>query len=391
VRFIHTSDWQIGAPFARIDDSDKRSIVRQARIDAIKRIGAVAREQGAQFILVAGDLFDSSSADKATVASACSAIGQAGVPVIAIPGNHDNAGPGSVWEQDFFRREQAQLAPNLTILTQSGVYETDSAVILACPLVRRRVVIDPTEWLRDSEVYAGLSSEKPRIVLAHGSVQSFSATWEDEDDAGSAPNLIDLGRLPSAEVDYVALGDWHGTKQVSAIAWYSGTPETDRFPKGSGNEPGNVLAVEAARGSVPRVSRIPTACLGWYDLSYEVSGDDEIGRLRGELVALLGQRAGEDLLRLSLRGVLGIEAYGELERLIESLQARLLRLKLMNRIVLAPTDDEIEALTQGGSDPLITQVASKLVGVSKGDDERAADARVALRELYRARLEEAAR
>jgi hypothetical protein len=40
---------------------------------------------------------------------------------------------------------------------------------------------------------------------------------------------------------------------------------------------------------------------------------------------------------------------------------------------------------------LITQVASKLVGVSKGDDERAADARVALRELYRARLEEAAR
>ena len=68
MRFIHTSDWQIGAPFARIDDSDKRSIVRQARIDAIKRIGAVAREQGAQFILVAGDLFDSSSADKATVA-----------------------------------------------------------------------------------------------------------------------------------------------------------------------------------------------------------------------------------------------------------------------------------------------------------------------------------
>ena len=28
------------------------------------------------------------------------------VPVLAIPGNHDHAGPGTVWEQDFFRREQ---------------------------------------------------------------------------------------------------------------------------------------------------------------------------------------------------------------------------------------------------------------------------------------------
>jgi DNA repair exonuclease SbcCD nuclease subunit len=391
VRFIHTSDWQIGAPFARIDDSDKRSIVRQARIEAVKRVGAVARDQGAQFILVAGDLFDSSSADKGTVSSACSAIGQAGVPVIAIPGNHDNGGPGSVWEQDFFRREQAALAPNLIVLLEPGVHETDSAVILACPLVRRKVVIDPTEWLRDSEVYTGLSSDKPRIVLAHGSVQNFSGTWEDEDDTGSAPNLIDLGRLPNAEVDYVALGDWHGTKQASANAWYSGTPEPDRFPKGSGNDPGNVLVVEAARGSIPRVSRIPTARLGWYDLSYEVSDDSELGRLRGEVLALLGQRAGEDLLRLSLRGVLGIEAYGELERLVESLQARLLRLKLTNRIIVAPTDDEIEALTQGGSDPLITRVASRLVGMGKGDDEGAADARVALRELYGARLEEAAR
>jgi DNA repair exonuclease SbcCD nuclease subunit len=390
MRFVHTSDWQIGAPFARIDDAYKRSLVQQARIDAIKRIGAVARDQGADFILVAGDLFDSASADKATVASACSAVGQAEVPVIAIPGNHDYAGPGSVWEQDFFRRQQTQLAPNLAVLTDPGVHETESAVILACPLVRRKIVLDPTEWLRSLEIYAGLRSDKPRIVLAHGSVQSFSGNWDDEDDAGSAPNLIDLARLPMTEIDYVALGDWHGTKQVGARAWYSGTPEPDRFPKGADNEPGNVLMVEVARGDVPSVSRVATGRLGWHDVSYEISQDEELETMRNDLLSLLGQRAGEDLMRLSLRGVLGIEAYEELERLIESLQARLLRLKLINRIVLAPTDDEIEALTYGGADPLIARVASQLVERSKGSDGGADDARVALRELYGARLEESA-
>ncbi len=62
---------------------------------------------------MAGDLFDSASVDKATVAATCSAIGQIDLPVLVIPGNHDHGGPGSVWEQAFFVREQAALAPNL--------------------------------------------------------------------------------------------------------------------------------------------------------------------------------------------------------------------------------------------------------------------------------------
>ncbi len=59
MKFIHTSDWQIGAPFARIDDPHKRALVRQARVDVIKRVGAVVHENGAAFVVVAGDLFDS--------------------------------------------------------------------------------------------------------------------------------------------------------------------------------------------------------------------------------------------------------------------------------------------------------------------------------------------
>ena len=94
--------------------------------------------------------------------------------------------------------------------------------------------------------------------------------------------------------------------------------------------------------------------------------------------------ASKDLLRLELTGSLGVQVASRLEQLIESLQARLLRLKLTNKVVVAPNAEEIQALTQRPSDPLIARVASQLVARAGGSDETAASARIALRELYAA-------
>jgi DNA repair exonuclease SbcCD nuclease subunit len=388
--FIHTADWQIGKPFAGIGDAHKRSLVQQERIEAIKRIGGVAQEHGAAFVLVAGDLFDSPSADKATVSAACSAIGQIGVPVLAIPGNHDHAGPGSVWEQAFFQRERDALAPNLRVLLEVAPVELDAAVILPCPLLRRAVMADPTDWLRTPEAFAGLSPDKPRIVLAHGSTQTFSRQWaDDEEGGGAAANLLDLSRLPVAEIDYIALGDWHGTKQIDAKAWYAGTPELDRFPKGGEHDPGNVLVVEARRGAAPLVARVATSRLRWRELTFDFAGDASLNTLQERLFALLEARANEDLLRLSLTGSLGIEAANRLEELLESLGARLLRMKLANGTLIAPTDAELQALTARSGDPLIASVACKLVERAAGDSEEAQVARIALRELHAACTREA--
>jgi DNA repair exonuclease SbcCD nuclease subunit len=391
MRFIHTADWQIGKPFARVGDAHKRSLVQQARVEAIKRLGAAAKENRAELVLVAGDLFDSTSADKATVSATCSAIGAIGLPVLAIPGNHDHAGPGTVWEQDFFRREQTALAPNLVVLLETAPYEMDAAVILPCPLLRRTVIGDPTEWLRAGSVYAALPAGKPRIVLAHGSTQMFSGGGDDEAEEGSVSNLVDLARLPEGEIDYVALGDWHGTKQVGPKAWYSGTPEPDHFSKGSDYDSGNVLVVEARRGEAPQVAKIRTGKLNWTELAFDLADDTALGELDNRLTTLLGQRANEDLLRLSLVGALGVEAADRLEQMRESLEARLLRLKLIDSTIVAPTPGEIEALTARGSDPLVARVAGRLVEKASGDEEQAVVSRVALRELYAACVRERAR
>jgi len=229
VTFIHTADWQLGKPFAGVSDEHKRVLLQDARVQAIRRLAAEVRERDAAFVVVSGDLFDSPTPLNSTVSAACSAIGEVKVPLFVIPGNHDHGGPGSVWHQAFFQRERDQLAPNLRVLLASDAVELDSAVLFPCPLLRRHEASDPTACLRnigDLEAYGA----KARIVVAHGSTADFGETLlDDEDFCSSAINRINLPRLRDDDFDYIALGDWHGAKQISAKAWYCGTPEPDRL------------------------------------------------------------------------------------------------------------------------------------------------------------------
>lgn len=374
-RFLHTADWQLGKPFAGVEDAEKRVQLQLERVAAIDRVGKAAREHGAEFVVVAGDLFDSPGVTSSIVSAACAAIGKIGLPVFAIAGNHDHGGPGSVWEQPFFLREKNELAPNLHILLRPEPVELETAILFPCPLLRRHEATDTTAWLRSVEP----AGDKPRIVLAHGSVQGFTT----EDEEGGAVNRLEIARLP-AHFDYIALGDWHGAKQVGPKAWYSGTPELDRFPRGEGNEPGYVLAVTARRGGAPEVERVRTARLGWHELAFDFAADASLEALDAAVDACLGGRAGQDLLQLELRGSLGLAAMARLEERIESWQARVLRLKLVNAVRMEPSESEIAALTQRAADPLIARVAAQLVERTRRDDESAAVARVALRELHAA-------
>ncbi len=375
--FLHTADWQLGKPFASTPEEAKRHRIQQERLHAVQRMREVVEKSAAAFVLVAGDVFDSSQATKTTVSAACAAIGSLQVPVLVIPGNHDHGGAGSIWEQEFFKREQQQLAPNLRVLLTPEPLVLPQAIIFPAPLLRRHEAGDPTAWIRTAFADPNLPPGLPRIVLAHGTTQGFGDS--------AAVNLLDLSLLPTGEIDYIALGDWHGTKQVAPHAWYSGTPEIDRFPKGEGNDPGNLLQVTVSRGLVPVVEKISSSRFLWKEMAFRFSDDASLEVFAAELDTTIGLRSDEQLLLLSLDGSLGIEASARLEKILESWDSRLLRLKLEQRVSIAPTVEEITALTQRADDPLIATVASRLVSqLGSGDDEEVAIAQLALRELHSA-------
>ncbi|NBB79810.1 MAG: hypothetical protein GVY36_10235 [Verrucomicrobia bacterium] len=91
----------------------------------------------------------------------------------------------------------------------------------------------------------------------------------------------------------------------------------------------------------------------------------------------MGKRTGKDLLQLNLSGSLSFAGAERLDQLIESLQSRLIRLRMEQDIQIEPTAEELEALTQS-TDPLIAQVAASLQA-DVGNDPLARDA---LRELH---------
>ncbi|NBP79121.1 DNA repair exonuclease [bacterium] len=379
--FLHTADWQLGKPFSRVEDLDRQADLRRQRLDTIDRIGEVAREQEARFILVAGDVFDSPRPTDRLISAALERVGHLPVPVYLIPGNHDHAGPGCLWESPHFLKEQQLLAPNLTVLLTAEPFERDDCLLLPCPLLRRQSSGDPTGWIQSLDFDP--SDARPRVVLAHGSTVNFQADLDDEDEPGQA-NFIDLARLSSQhdEIDYIALGDWHGFVQAGEKAWYAGSHETDRFPK-NGQLPGHVACVKAVRGKAPEVLPIPTGAIAWFTHASTLLDSGGPEHLDNEL-SRLSRNAGVTrvVAKLELDGHLGLEDLGRLDALLHTWQARMVHLRVHNRVSLQPTDAELSSLTGRAEDPLIARVAASLATESGGDDEEARTASLALMLLY---------
>ena len=99
--FIHTADWHLGLS-PRFLSEDARPRYAEDRRRAVRAIARIAHEEGAQFVVVAGDVFDSNHVDRAEVARAADALSAFDVPLLILPGNHDPLDAGSVYTSRAF-------------------------------------------------------------------------------------------------------------------------------------------------------------------------------------------------------------------------------------------------------------------------------------------------
>ena len=96
IRFIHSSDWQLGMTRAFLGE-EAAARFSQARINAISTLGTLAKKHDAKFIVVAGDVFESNQLSRQTLARALDALGALPVPIFLLPGNHDPLDGASIF------------------------------------------------------------------------------------------------------------------------------------------------------------------------------------------------------------------------------------------------------------------------------------------------------
>ena len=113
MRFLHTSDLQIGKTFGFVDD-ETLAILRAERLEVIRRIGEIAVSKQASAVLVAGDIYDNVYPGLEMLLRPIERMRQ--FPTVEwhlIPGNHDPHIANSPWE----RLLRTPLPPNIVIHT----------------------------------------------------------------------------------------------------------------------------------------------------------------------------------------------------------------------------------------------------------------------------------
>jgi DNA repair exonuclease SbcCD nuclease subunit len=302
MKFLHTSDWQVGMRAAHLRDKGER--VRLARLESARRVVDEARRQTVDFLILAGDTFEDNGVDRIKVREVARILGAAGCPVFVIPGNHDTCKPGSVWEDGSWTE-----SPNVRILKEPKPVECDAAVIYPCPVFAGDSKEDPTAWI-------AVTGAKIAIGIAHGSVENaaYESTLPIRRDAAAARGL-----------DYLALGHIHSTTLYDDAAGvcrqaYSGTHEPTKFGE---HDSGNVLLVEIAeRGAPPRIQTIRTGSLDWLSYHRKIEHPGEMAALAAELEGLPAPE--RTLVECVLEGLLFGSDYDALGRLTEIVDGRFL-------------------------------------------------------------------
>ncbi|ARU05971.1 hypothetical protein CCO03_16005 [Comamonas serinivorans] len=327
-RFIHTADWQIGRhyPFLEADDAVR---LADARLAAVVRLMALAVRLDVDAVLVAGDVFDAQTVSDKTLRRLFAALGTERA-VVLLPGNHDAALAESVWT----RAQRLDLVPpQVHLALRPEAIVLPSMAVLPAPLVQRHTRGDATAWFDTAETPPGLC----RIGLAHGSVQGILAEGMDAD------NPIAADRAQRARLDYLALGDWHGLRQIDARTAYSGTPEPERFRD---NGAGQALLVEVdAPGALPRLRPLATAAHTWQQQAVDLQVPSDVAAL----IDASTRWPARLVLRLVLSGHIDLASHARLQRALDEARARVASLSVDEQgLQVAASEAELDELAVDG-------------------------------------------
>ncbi|MGA8544136.1 MAG: exonuclease SbcCD subunit D [Mycobacterium sp.] len=376
MRFVHTADWQLGMT-RHFLAGEAQPRYSAARRDAVAGLGSLAAEVGAEFVVVAGDVFEHNQLAPQVISQSLEAMRAIKVPVYLLPGNHDPLDASSVYTSALFK---AECPTNVHVLDRPGVHEIRLGLqIVAAPWRSKAPTTDLV-----ADVLDGLPADGViRVLVAHGGVDVL-------DPDPTKPSLIRLAGIEDAltrgAVHYVALGDKHSVTEVgsSGRAWYSGSPEVTNYDDVEA-DPGHVLVIEIDEADPHRPVIVEAPSVGRWrfgTLSRQVDNSRDIADL--DLNLDLMPDKDRTVLRLALIGSLTVTDRAALDACLDKYSRLFASLRVWDShsdLAVIPADGEFRDLGIGG---FAAAAVEELVKTARtGDAEIAGDAQAALALLMR--------
>src|SRR6202012_758096 len=370
MRFVHTADWQLGMT-RHFLAGEAQPRYSAARRDAVAGLGSLAADVGAEFVVVAGDVFEHNQLAPQVISQSLEAMRAIGTAVYLLPGNHDPLDASSVYTSALFK---AECPANVTVLDCAGIHEVRPGLqIVAAPWRSKAPTTDLVADVLDGLPADGVT----RVLVAHGGVDVL-------DPDPTKPSLIRLvgveDALSRGAVHYVALGDKHSLTEVGSTGrvWYSGSPEVTNYDDVEAN-PGHVLIVDVDETD-PRhpVSVEPVKIGRWRvsPLSRQVDNSRDIADL--DLNLDLMPDKDRTVLRLALIGSLTVTDRADLDACLDKYSRLFSALPGWDShrdLAVIPADGEFNDLGIGGFAAAAVEELCKVARV--GDGETAADAQPA--------------
>ena len=241
---------------------DSRKAMHNARLDAIKAIAKLAKDEAADidFVLVCGDIVDSPRVSDSVLKLLFREIEGIKKDVYLLAGNHEWNGTEYIFENEYFK---GMLPPNVKILHE-GVNPTcvDGVEIIAAPLKGKHADHDVLSTvLKQLE-----KSDAVRIVAGHGSLDTFIDV-ENEDVKLGFETIKES--ISKGLVHYVGLGDRHSATSIDSSGkhvpfkniieggvlpiYYSGSHEATDYDE---IDPGQILIVDIAPNKEVSVEKV---------------------------------------------------------------------------------------------------------------------------------------
>lgn len=335
VKFLHTADWQLGQTL-KLVGREKADELRGARLDSIRNLLALAREEDVDFIITAGDNFESNQVRDGLVRKTVRILNDySTVPIFIIPGNHDPL----MEDYPFTRINSGQLDDHVRVLTEEEpvVVPGVDATIYPGICRQKKDSHNPIGWIPRRK-----EDKKIRIGLAHGSWQVLPELPRDD-------YPIPEGGAEEFDLDYLGLGHWHSTfpdpEKNEKRTYYSGTPEPTSF---SEPDSGNVLIVEIkAPERKPEVTKRRVAGYSWMTRDVTLSDETSLDGLEDELLGT-EKDPGRSLLNLEVTGVTSLSVDDRFQDLLAGLKDRFFFVRAdKEELNLIPTEEEVQNLSAG--------------------------------------------